>query len=210
MLFEAGMFIGMHGPKRTFIVAPQGYPDFHMPSDLLGVTTATYDPNYAVDDPKSALGGAVFEISEAMNKVLAGQDDIHVTARCLYNATAVWKMKLVMQVSNRRHTPVTVFSESFLFTAEAPPSKMDSVLRDGTHRPAFLIERQGPKVPQDRYSAWCVIEPGQAVEAWVDFDDAIGEVTFSQLRNASKLGRWKYRCIWHHHPPFAHAYERPF
>jgi predicted nucleotide-binding protein len=47
VLFEGGLFMGMHGRDRAFIVTPQGSPSFHIPSDLLGLTTATYDPAWA-------------------------------------------------------------------------------------------------------------------------------------------------------------------
>src|SRR5262245_35774576 len=38
VLFEAGLFMGMHGKERGFIVTPQGSPAFHIPTDLLGLT----------------------------------------------------------------------------------------------------------------------------------------------------------------------------
>ena len=51
VLFESGLFMGMHGRERAFIVTPQGAPSFHIPSDLLGLTTATYDPEWAKSNP---------------------------------------------------------------------------------------------------------------------------------------------------------------
>jgi predicted nucleotide-binding protein len=80
VLFEAGLFMGMHGKGRAFIVTPMGTPSFHMPTDLLGFTTTTYDPKHAAEDPSSALGAAAFQITQTMEAVIRGQDDIEVTS----------------------------------------------------------------------------------------------------------------------------------
>jgi hypothetical protein len=43
VLLELGMFMGGLGPQRTFFLIPQGAPDLHLPSDLIGITYGTYD-----------------------------------------------------------------------------------------------------------------------------------------------------------------------
>jgi len=44
VLFELGMFIGKLGRKKAFVVHP-GKNSVSLPSDLVGITTAQYDPN---------------------------------------------------------------------------------------------------------------------------------------------------------------------
>ena len=43
VIFELGLFMGVLSRHRTFLVVPQGI-DLRIPSDLLGLTPATYDP----------------------------------------------------------------------------------------------------------------------------------------------------------------------
>src|SRR5450432_4219870 len=39
VIFEAGLFMGIHGRDKCFIITPFGMPDYHIPSDLYGFTT---------------------------------------------------------------------------------------------------------------------------------------------------------------------------
>jgi len=212
VLFEAGLFMGMHGKKRTFIVTPQSMASFHVPTDLLGITTATYDPaQVAGVSAQSAMGAAVYAIEKAIQKVTKSQPDIHIASKCSHTPTATWKSKLNLKITNRQSVAVSIRSETFSFSKEAPTSHVDSVLKDGIHRPAFLIEHKAPpRVPEDRYAAECILLSGQTIVAWVDFDETLNGVQLEALRNQKKLGIWKYRCLWHYQQPIALNYEREF
>lgn len=54
VLFELGLFIGSLGKERCYVVRPRGV-DMHLPSDLIGVTTA----DYATDRPDGDLASAL-------------------------------------------------------------------------------------------------------------------------------------------------------
>jgi hypothetical protein len=68
VIFELGLFIGRLGRDRTFILMPKRSADFHLPSDLLGVSTATFEPPSRPDRIQAALGPACHDIRLAIRK----------------------------------------------------------------------------------------------------------------------------------------------
>jgi hypothetical protein len=66
VLWEHGLFSGKNGRKRTFMVMPRGVKNFKLPTDLLGITTATYDPARLGGNPRAALQTACLEITLAI------------------------------------------------------------------------------------------------------------------------------------------------
>src|SRR5258705_7480494 len=42
VVFELGLFVGRLGQDRSFILMPHGQDDFHLPTDLIGMTPGTY------------------------------------------------------------------------------------------------------------------------------------------------------------------------
>jgi O-acetyl-ADP-ribose deacetylase (regulator of RNase III) len=69
VLFELGMFIGRLGRDRTFMLTPSS-PAFHLPSDLVGLTTARYDAvRFDSGDERSAVGSACRRIRQAVKSI---------------------------------------------------------------------------------------------------------------------------------------------
>jgi Predicted nucleotide-binding protein containing TIR-like domain len=68
VVLELGLFAGILGSQRVFFVAPQD-PDFHVPSDLLGITPATYNEGSHDGNFVAALGTASNLILESINKL---------------------------------------------------------------------------------------------------------------------------------------------
>jgi predicted nucleotide-binding protein len=64
VIFELGLFLGYLGPRKTFMVRPRGM-DLLLPTDLLGIEAADYDPD---DELASALGTAATRIIRAIQK----------------------------------------------------------------------------------------------------------------------------------------------
>jgi CAP12/Pycsar effector protein, TIR domain len=68
VVFELGLFIGRLGRDRTFILMPRSSADFHLPTDLLGVSTATFQPPSRPERLQAALGPACHDIRLAIRK----------------------------------------------------------------------------------------------------------------------------------------------
>ena len=62
VIFELGLFIGRLGKQRNFFVLPKDHNNFRLPSDLLGVTPATFDANRSDGNLQAALGPACNKI----------------------------------------------------------------------------------------------------------------------------------------------------
>ena len=68
VVFELGLFIGSIGKERTFLVVPRTQQNFHLPTDLLGLTYLTFDPNRSDRNLQAALGPACTRIRETIEK----------------------------------------------------------------------------------------------------------------------------------------------
>jgi hypothetical protein len=66
IIYELGLFIGRLGLERTFFVIPDDCEDLRIPSDLHGITAATYSSALLKDDLKSTLTKAATEIGKAI------------------------------------------------------------------------------------------------------------------------------------------------
>jgi len=66
VVFELGLFIGRLGKNRSFFVIPKGHEDFHLPSDLLGIKPAIFDPQRQDKNLRAALGPACNQIRSAV------------------------------------------------------------------------------------------------------------------------------------------------
>ncbi len=68
VVFELGLFIGALGKERCFILKPRGI-DLHLPTDLLGMTLADYEPNRSDGDLASAVNHACVLIKKQMERL---------------------------------------------------------------------------------------------------------------------------------------------
>jgi len=80
VLFELGLFIGALGKERCYVVRPRGV-DMHLPSDLLGVTTA----DYASDRPDGDLASALNAACKLIKDEIAAHGPIEIRGNRLKN-----------------------------------------------------------------------------------------------------------------------------
>jgi predicted nucleotide-binding protein len=71
VVFELGLFIGRLGRDCSFILMPKGSADFHLPTDLLGISTATFQPPSRSDRLQAELGPACHDIRLAIRRQAA-------------------------------------------------------------------------------------------------------------------------------------------
>jgi hypothetical protein len=67
VLFEFGLFVGRLGREHAFFLLPRGVESIHVPSDLAGVTSLSYDPNRTDNNLNAALGPACHKIKKEIN-----------------------------------------------------------------------------------------------------------------------------------------------
>jgi hypothetical protein len=89
VVFELGLFIGRLGRERSFILMPKAVSDFHLPTDLLGSGTATFEPPSRSDHLQAALGPACHDIRTAIRKHTVSQNPA---------AQSVQEMGLLLEV----------------------------------------------------------------------------------------------------------------
>lgn len=69
VIFEMGLSIGKLGRERNYIVMPEDNTKLHLPTDLLGLEPAKYDPNRSDRNLNAALGPACSQISRAIQQM---------------------------------------------------------------------------------------------------------------------------------------------
>lgn len=65
VIFELGVFVGKLGKRRCFIVMPDNV-NLHIPTDLLGITPATYSGERDKSEMAASLGPASHQIRSAI------------------------------------------------------------------------------------------------------------------------------------------------
>jgi Predicted nucleotide-binding protein containing TIR-like domain len=69
VIFELGLLMGGLGKERCILVVPRPPADLHLPSDLAGVTPATYDPDRSDKNWPAALIHACVGIKATVRKL---------------------------------------------------------------------------------------------------------------------------------------------
>jgi predicted nucleotide-binding protein len=69
VIFELGLFVGLLGRKRNFIVQPRNVKYLRWPTDLAGLNPLPFDMERRDGNVKAALGPACNQIREAMKKL---------------------------------------------------------------------------------------------------------------------------------------------
>jgi hypothetical protein len=206
VIFESGLFMGGHGKERVFIVLPRD-PSFHLPTDLLGFTPATYDPSWARSDVNAALGAVVTQINQAIKNSYWTNRNLDISASASLVSTATWPLKLNLTITNHQLLPVAIESTEFLYDPSAPPAP-NRELQRRLYIPHFLIGRTTDG--RDIYHRYYVLQPTRSIGAWVPFDPHFGLVNLQSSAASKNTGTWKFRCVWLNKFPDSQRHEVKF
>ena len=66
VVLESALFMGRYAYDRAYLVKPMNVQDFRIPTDLLGLTMAEYDPAHLAVNAAGALGTASNQIRSAI------------------------------------------------------------------------------------------------------------------------------------------------
>jgi hypothetical protein len=132
VLFELGLFIGGLGRQRTFLLWDRSNPPF-LPSDLAGVTAATFEP-HSSGNLRASLGAACTQIQNSIEKLGVRESK---KIQQLTDATAKLEgadsrmRQLVRLLARSRKVELDIISAQFGPLIEADKlSQMQQDLRD--------------------------------------------------------------------------------
>lgn len=196
VLFEAGLFMGMHGKGRTFLVTPMGVPAFHVASDLLGFTTSPYDPERIKSDLRGAMTTVAAEIRLAIDEAAKKYRDLDFTADVQFGEGWTWPLKLLIRIRNGHSVPVALKSIAFDFAPGAPRAK-NLTLKQQKFVPTFHLgywKANGKEVESRNEGMF--LDPGKETTIWTAFDPQLGRDKVQELHDRVALGVWRYHLDW--------------
>ena len=89
VVLEFGLFAGRLGKSRALIIYPRNWePQLRIPTDLLGLTSTTYDGTRA--DLNAALGAACTEIRQHISKVYLPRPGVYMKNQFMCGIGAGW------------------------------------------------------------------------------------------------------------------------
>lgn len=119
VIFELGLFMGSLGPRRGFFVVPSKKKNFHIPTDLTGITYASYDPTLFKSNPNASLASAVKDITNSIenNPDFFRFLDLHLFPSPIMN----FKRTIILNFKNKTNSPVVVQLQGFVPSPQLIP-----------------------------------------------------------------------------------------
>ncbi len=111
VILELGIFIGRLGKEHCFIVRPKAPPELRLPTDLLGVITAQYDPARS-DEVRAALGPACVQIADAMKRASPAPGEARL------NQLVLTSLEIVCRAMSVPTNPTEASLRVFIFRKE--------------------------------------------------------------------------------------------
>ena len=194
VLFEAGLFMGMHGRSRAFVAVPRGLTDFHLPSDFLGFTVATYDAGRATAEPLAGLGATATRVRQAIRGCdIDSRLNIVVITRAAIQDGATYPLKLMVTFTNRSNCAVAAEGGGFIAAAGIPLARNAST--DGGRIFPFRFFLGRDTAGRDIYENRCILEVGASKEAWIPIEPSFGVQTLEEALGARSTGTLGYSSI---------------
>lgn len=191
VILEAGLFIGRYGKDRNYIIAPRDVRDFHIPTDLLGLTLAEYDNARVLKEPQAAVGAACTSIINAMlsHPVMSTRPTFAIGVN---RDNSQYPLKLTIGLRNTTDLPVLITSKFF---------KADKSLRAAGNaagnaaRKEYEIKFLPPEGSfLDQFTT--LIHPNGETSTWMPLNPAHTDQEVHEAIAAVSSGDWHYTCDW--------------
>lgn len=194
VIFEAGLFMGRHGSERTFLIKPRDVSEFHMPTDLIGITTASYEGRRAKNEVRNALSPAATEIEAAVREVERREHRLDFNTFAREEPDAHWKLKAYVQITNNTNVAVALRSLDMELDGALRLEPDFRKIRQGRLVPEFVIGREpaGNDITKDTILA----RTGERVQIWLPIVPSTGIQAVTRLIESSKFGVWRYEEHW--------------
>ena len=157
VILELGMFIGRRGRERTFIIVPRGVADLHLPTDLLGVTAATYEGARRDKNWRAALGPACNQIRKSLAQEVAGHQTVSKSVvPQLTDAEIVATIQSWMGSREARLNTRTIKFADVDRELNLPEGSARKHIKAAAAKWRYVVEQEGPslilfkELPDDR------------------------------------------------------------
>ena len=129
VLFELGLFMGTLGRQRTFVVYDRT-AQIKLPSDLAGVTSATFEP-HSSGRLESALGAATTRIEERIERLGVRETErLRALSEAAndFDSASLTMQALVQLMARSRKVELDIIAAQF--GAFIEPSKLNQIRQD--------------------------------------------------------------------------------
>lgn len=120
VIFELGLFMGKLGRDRVFYIIPRN-EKIHLPTDLLGITPGTYDPEHP--NPSAALGPFCTQIKHQIMKIYRPKFPIsnHIGENILHESLI--ELKSEIDYSLETTTPSKFYLKIIIINESVNPNE---------------------------------------------------------------------------------------
>jgi hypothetical protein len=191
VLLESALFMGRYAKDRAYLVKPMGVRDFRIPTDLLGVIVAEYDPDHFVHNPVAALGAASHRIRAAIRSNTSYNRNLTFNILAKREEGLVFPLKLLLQIRNRSGVDCVIRSHHFLC------NRALRAARNAAGNPSTgEYEIKFPACKGDNLVFEYLLADGDKVTTWFPFDTAHTDAEMEAAIKDRQSGEFHYTCYW--------------
>lgn len=187
VLFEVGLAMGKYEKSRCFLIVPRDVPGFHIPSDLLGFTTATYLSERAADDPLNALNSASGDISGSIFKSEWSNIKLDVFSYIDQHSPEglFFKNKVLLKFSNRENYSVKIELKDVKLKKHLIDAADSNYGKRNIYRPKFIYQFASG---EEHYSYERILKPGEQKSIWIPIDPQVSRLDVEEIIKKDALG----------------------